>query len=199
MAQINLYPRTQSETKISIQPNQLDANIEDYMLANLKAKVEGKSIDTGIVLKVLRIIDYDYGILDKSNFMGITVYNVKYECFMCCPTVNLVIICKVKSIFKGFLISKNGPVVAAVQFNKINPQKFEINNSNIIRKKTKEPIKIDDYIKVSIDAVTINLGEKEIVTVCKLLDMANENEKKSFEEDQLLAIDGSIDDDKEFI
>ena len=199
MAQISLYYRTQLETKVSLLPEQIDGNMDDHMLTNLKAKIEGKCIDNGIVLKINRLIDYEYGMIDKANFMGTTVYKVNYECFICSPTKDLEIICVLENIVKGYLIAKNGPIIVAIQFNNIDTQKFEISGNTIIVSKTKTPIQKGDFLKVSIIRINNNLGEKNIVTMCKLLNLATKDEIKSFEEDQLLVTDGSVDDNKEFI
>lgn len=199
MAQISLYYRTQLETKVSLFPEQINGNMDDHILENLKAKIEGKSIDNGFVLKINRLISYEYGMIDKANFMGITVFPVNYECFICSPTKDLEIVCVLESIIKGFLFARNGPVIVAIQFNNIDTQKFEISEQNILYTKTKNPIKRGDYLKVSIININNNLGEKEITTICKLLNLANKDEIQSYEKDQLLIVNGSEDDNKEFI
>lgn len=199
MARLSLYYRTQLETKVSLLPEQINGNMDEHLYENLRSKIEGKTIDSGIVLKVIKLIDYNYGIIDKSSFMGTVVFNVTYECFICSPTKNLEIICLLENIVKGYLIARNGPVIAAIQFNNIDTQKFEISGNNIIISKTKLPIQKGDYLKVSIINLNSNLGEKNIVTMCKLLDIANRDEIKEFEEDQLLATGGNIGDDKDFI
>jgi DNA-directed RNA polymerase subunit E'/Rpb7 len=199
MAQISLYYRTQLETKVSLLPEEITADMDDHILKNLRAKIEGKSIDNGIVLKIYRLISYDYGIIDKSNFMGTTVYPVKYECFICSPTKKLEIVCVLENNIKGYLIARNGPVIIAIQFNNIDTQKFEISGGNIIYNKTKKPIEKGDYIKVSIIGINNNLGEKNIVTMCKLLNLASKEEIKAYQQDQLMVTNGSEDDNKEFI
>lgn len=199
MAQISLYYRTQLDTKVSLFPEQINSSMDDHILENLRAKIEGKSIDNGIVLRINQLISYDYGMIDKSNFMGTTVFSVKYECFICSPTKNLEIICVMENNIKGFLIAKNGPVVVAIQFNNIDTQKFEISGNNIIYRKTKKPIEKGAYLKVSIININNNLGETNIVTMCKLINLATSDEIESYEQDQLLVTNGSEDDNKEFI
>lgn len=200
MANINLYYRTQLDTKVSLLPEQIDENIDDHILQNLKAKIEGKTISSGVVLKINKLISFNYGIIDKANFMGTTVYKVKYECFLCSPTINLEIICVVDNDkIKGFLICSNGPVTIAIQFNNIDTEKFEIRDNIIISTKTKKPIKIGDHVKISIINVNISLGEQRIVAIGKLINMARMDEIKSFEEDQLMVTGGHADDNKVFI
>ena len=195
MAQISLYYRTQLETKVSLLPEQIDGNMDDHLLKNLKAKIEGKTNENGIVLKINKLIDYSSGMIDKANFMGITVFPVKYECFICSPTKDLEMICVLENIVKGFLIAKNGPVVVVIQYNNIDTKKFEISDKNILFSKTKTPVKKGDHLKAAIISINNNLGEKNIVTMCKLLNLATKEEIKLFEEDQMMATNGNIDDD----
>lgn len=201
MAQIGLYNQTQLETKVSLLPEQIDGNIDNHLLTNLKAKSEGKTGENGIVIKITKIINYDYGMITKTNFMASTVYNVKYECFLCSPVKDLEMICVVNNLIKGYIISKNGPIIAVIQFNNIDTQKFEISNDTIINIKTKREIKVDDYIKVSVINVTNNLGEAEMVAMCKLINFADKNEIEKFKNEQNLLKDDSITNilDDEFI
>lgn len=199
MAQISLYYRTQLDTKVSLFPEQIDGKIDDHILENLKSKIEGKTIDSGIVLKINRLISYELGMIDKANFMGITVFPVKYECFICSPVKDLEIICVLENIVKGYLIARNGPIIVAIQFNNIDTQKFEISGNTIINSKNKNPIEKGNYLKVSIISTNINLGEKNIVTMCKLINLASKDEIQTFEKDQLLITGDTGDDHKEFI
>lgn len=198
MAQINLYYKTQLETKVSLLPEQINGNIDDNILNNLRVKVEGKIDENGIVIKINRLIDYTYGMIDKTNFMGTTVYTVKYECLLCSPIKSLEIIGVVDNIVKGYIIGRNGPVIIVVEFNNINPQIFEISNNTIVDLQTKKPIEKGNYIKVSIININNNLGEKNIVVMCKLLSFASEDEITHFHEEQQL-ISGGHDTNQEFI
>lgn len=199
MAQISLYYQTQLETKVSLFPEQINANIDSHLLDNLKSKMEGKTDENGFIVKINKLIDYDYGMIDKTTFMATTIYRVKYECLLCSPVKDLEMICVVDNIIKGFLIAHNGPVIAAIQFNNVDTQKFEISGDNIIHIKTKKQIEKKDHLKVSIININNNLGEKEIVTLCKLMDLATERDIEQFNEEQALATNKIGNDDKEFI
>lgn len=200
MANMNLYYLTQLETKVSLLPEQINRNIDDHILQNLKAKIEGKTIGNGIVLKINKLIDYKYGMIDKTNFMGTTVFQVNYECFICSPTKNLELICVVDNDkIKGFVVCSNGPVVIAIHFNNIDPEKFEINENSLVPIKTKKPIKMGDHLKVSVINVKMNLGEPEIVVMAKLINLASKEEIKAFEKDQLIATNSQVNDDQIFI
>lgn len=199
MAQIRLYYQTQLETSVSLLPEQVDGNIDDYLLQNLKIKVEGKSTENGIEIRVNRLIDYNYGMVDKSNFMGTTVYQVKYECFLCSPIKDLELTCVLDNIVKGFLIGRNGPVIVAIQFNNIDTQRFEISGNTIVHKKNKKQIQKGDYVRVSVININNNLGEKNIVTMCKLIDFASDNDIKRYKEDQELIAEEGAGEQSEFI
>lgn len=196
MAQLNLYYQTQLVTKVSVLPEQLNGNLDNHILENLKMKIEGRVIDEGIVLHVNKLINYDYGMIDKSNFMGTTVYQVIYECFICSPIKDLEIICVIDNIVKGFLIGRNGPIRVAIQFNNIDNSKFEIND-NTIYSKAKRAVQKGDHLKVAIISIKHDLGEKHIMAMCKLLDFADKNEIRKFNDEQA-SVTGNTG-DKEFI
>jgi DNA-directed RNA polymerase subunit E'/Rpb7 len=199
MAQIKLYYKTQLDTKVSLLPNQINGNIDDHILDNLKAKMEGKSNEFGIIIKINHIIFYDYGIIPKSNFSTTVVYHVTFECLLCSPNKNLEVICVVDNIIKGFLICRNGPVRIAIQFNNIDFQKFEVKGDNIIYLKSKSEIVKGDYLKIVIINVNYNIGQNYIVTIGKLLDMASETEIATFEEEQKIANNVEIQSNKVYI
>lgn len=201
MSQNSLYYKTQLETKVSLLPEQITGDMDNHLLENLRTKVEKKVIENGIVLRVNRLIDYDYGIIDKTNFMGTTVFNVKYECFICSPIKGLELICKVTNIVKGFLMCVNGPIIIAIEFNNIDTQRFQIADNTIANIETSKNIDKGDHLLVSIISINHNMGEKKIHTICKLLDMASESDIKKYEHEQKMLIDESAskDDENEFI
>ena len=194
MAQISLYYQTQLETKISLLPEQINGDIDDHILENLKTKIDTKSIENGIVIRIIKLIDYDYGMIDKANFMGTTVYKVRYECLLCSPIKDLEMICVVDNIVKGFLVCRNGPIFAAVQFSNIDTHIFKIDNDKIYHIQTNKEIKKSDHLKVSIININNNLGERNIVAVCKLLNIGSKSDIKKFKEEQEL-IENVVDDD----
>lgn len=200
MAQVSLYYRTQLETKVSLLAEQVDANMDDHLLNNLRNKIEKKAIDSGIVLRITKIINYKHGIIDKINFMGTTVYSVLYECFICSPVKDLEIICVVRNIIKGYIIASNGPIMIAIQFNNIDNTIFEINNDDIqVKMDIKKKIQKDDYLKVSIININNNLGQENILVICKLINLATPDEIDMYKRDQKMVVDGTNDDDNEFI
>lgn len=197
MAQIGLYFQTTLDTKVSLLPEQINGDMDRYLLKNLKAKIEGKAIDSGIVIKINGLIGYNHGMIDKANFMGTTVYVVKYECFICSPTANLEIICVINNFVKGFMLGSNGPVTVVVPFNNIDLTKFENQGDQIINKKTKTPIEKDNYVKVSVVNINNNLGEKKMVVLCKLVGVADEDDIRRYSQEQESIRDN--DDNVEFI
>jgi len=186
MAQSELYFKTLQESKIALNPDQINGNIDSHLFNNLVTKIEGKTNENGIILKIIKIVEYNYGIINKLNFLATVDYNIKYEALLCAPVKDLEIICIIDNIVKGFLIGHNGPIIIAIQFNNMDIQKFEINGNNINYKKTNLPINKGDYIKVSIINVSSNLGEREIVAVCKLLNLASAEEIEKFNSEQSL-------------
>lgn len=200
MAQIGLYYQTLLETKVSLLPEQIKGNMEEYMLSNLRGKIEGKNIDSGTVLKINSIIDYGYGKIEAVNFMATVVYHVKFDCLICSPAKDLEIICVIHNIVKGYLFGINGPVVIGIQFNNIDTDKFKLGGDNtIILKEDGRTVKNGDHVKVSIISIKNHVGEHQIMTIAKLLDIATPDEIQHFKEEQQMAFKGSTGSEAEFI
>ncbi|AGC01981.1 putative DNA-directed RNA polymerase subunit [Acanthamoeba polyphaga moumouvirus] len=198
MAQISLYYQTQLENKVSLLPDQMDSEMDEHLLRNLESKVKGKVTKDGIVLKINRLISYEPGIIPKSNFASTAVYDVKFECLVCSPTINLTIICVVENIIKGYLIAKNGPVTVIIMYNNINNDKFTIVSGNVVYNNNKTAIQKGDYIKVSVVNINSSIDENKILTMCKLIDFATKEEISSFDNDQALIM-GDDNNTQEFI
>lgn len=206
LLQSNLYYRTQMTTKVSLLPDQMNADIDDNLLFNLKKKIINKVISVGIVLKVIKIIDYDYGVIDKSNFMSCFVYNIKFDCYLCSPVKDNEIVCVVENIVKKLIFAKNGPVIVTIPHNSIDSQKFFIKDANtVVHTKTNTPIKTGAFLKVLIASTRNNRGESQIIVIGKLLDMADKNDIASYNKDMEIVNDSDApfkinnDDDDEFI
>lgn len=199
MAQSGLYYHTQLNSKVSIAPNELDADLDDHILKNLRSKVENKCNEHGIIIRVTRVLSYEYGMIDKTNFTGATTYRVNYECLICSPRKDVEIIGIVDNIIEGYLVARNGPVVIVVSVNNVESQKFQIKDNLLIYNKTKKPVEKGDHIKVSVINTSNNLGEKRTTTICKLLDIASKDDTKNFEDEQNLINGDDAAENEEFI
>jgi DNA-directed RNA polymerase subunit E'/Rpb7 len=186
MSQVNLYYRTQLENKVSLLPEQIDGEIDNHILENLRVKVEKKITDIGYVVRITRLISYKHGMIDKTNFMGTTVFPVEYECFICSPVKDLEIICHVENIVDGYIVSRNGPITVVVDINNIDTQRFDVVEKKIVLLKTKKPIEKGNFIKVSIININSDVGENTMVSMAKLLNIATADEIKLYEKDQNL-------------
>lgn len=199
MASLHLYYLTQLKTTVSLLPEQINYSLESHLLTNLKSKLEGKTIDNGIVMRIYRLIEYNNGLIDKINFMGIVVFTVVYECLLCAPIKDLEIVCLVENDIKGYLIARNGPVVVAIRHNNVDLNRFEINNSTIVHKQTTITVSKGSYLKVTIISINKNAGEKTILTACRLNNIATEEEIASFNNDQALATNRNPSNEIQFI
>lgn len=185
MAQIGLYYHSTLEQKVSLLPHQLDGDMDDYLLQNLRVKVEGRNIDAGNVLKVQNIISYNLGVVGEINFMATVVYRVKYNCLLCSPVRNLEIVCVIENVnVKRLIVARNGPLNIIMHDNASDADKFKVENNQTIYKKTGTALRIGDFVRVVIISTNINRGEKNMLCMAKLLDIANEDQIKRFESEQ---------------
>ena len=183
MSTFNLYYKTQLTSKVSLLPNQMTANLDDFILENLSTKMLSKTSEHGIVLKINHIIDYGIGIIDKSNFTGSAEFNVKYECLLCHPENNLEIICTVDNLFMGFIIGSNGPITVNILTNMVDVNKFEVVGDSVKYLPTGKQLVTGDLIRVTIINIQSNMGEPTIHVIAKLNDIATDAEIKRYKSD----------------
>lgn len=184
MAQKSLYYKTQFETKVSLRPNQIDHMIDDHIFNNLKRKIDGKAVDNGIVIRTLRLLNYDYGVIDKSGSDGSTIYRVKYECLYCSPTRDMEIVGKIENIVKGYIFCKNGPIIIVVELTKNNESGiFKISDTEVKHVATGYVLGRGDYLKLSV-LNSADVESMQIAVMCKLVNIASKADIAKFNADE---------------
>jgi len=185
MSQKALYYKTQFETKISLLPDQIDDQIDEHILNNLKRKIDGKAVDNGIVIRILRLLAYDYGIIDKASSNGTTIYRVKYECLFCSPTKDTELVGRVENIVKGYAACRNGPIVAVLELTKNNESAvFKVTDNEIKHIASGKVVQKGDYLRLSVMSSADNVENMQIAVMCKLVNMATKTEIAKFIEDE---------------
>jgi DNA-directed RNA polymerase subunit E'/Rpb7 len=100
-----LYKNIILDEFIYLKAGDLNNKIDDIILLKLKKKVEGKCIKIGYVMPdSIKIIMRSLGIINNSNFDGITTYKVKYTADICNPVIGSIIECAVGNIDKSQII-----------------------------------------------------------------------------------------------
>lgn len=192
-----LYYRAHLAANVLLYPDQLNGDLNTYLLENLRETIEGKVIDKGYIVKVNSILWCGDGKIDMSNFNTNVIVPVKYDCYLCAPQEDMEIIMQVSNVsIKRLIIATNGPVEAAIQSRNINPAKFSVRNNVVIRNSDEKAIDVGDYIKVIIDNPSYIKGFKNIITTAKLVDLASDEEIANFNKESKLVFG---DDDDEMI
>lgn len=100
-----LYRNVLLEEYIYLKPSDLNNKIDDIILQKLKRKVEGKCIKVGYVVpNSIKILTRSLGIVNNTNFDGITMYKVKYSVDVCNPAIGQIVHCTVFNIDKSQII-----------------------------------------------------------------------------------------------
>src|SRR5215813_13808900 len=98
MASSDIYRIVILEDSVKLLPNQLTNNLDNEILKNLKYRIEGKVGKNGLVIRIISLKSYDYGIISTADFSGATIYRVKYECLLCTIVRDTDIICNCENI-----------------------------------------------------------------------------------------------------
>jgi len=176
---VSPYKNTMQYTTIQVLPPHMNSDILSNMELILKQKVENKCNKYGYIDKVHAIDKYNEGTLITENFLGAANYKIDYQCRMCLPIENTIIIAKVHNINSELVILSNGPIIIFIPKENIDTNIWNITN-NITHKKKDKILKIDDYIKVVIDKIKINQNDTQIKSIGILNDYAKTSETETY-------------------
>lgn len=186
----SIYYRAELETKVALLASQMCGDIDEHIFKNLKNKVEGRIIDAGMVIRINKILDYSHGVIGNINFMGSANHMVKYECYMCSPSIDSEFICKIVNFVNGYIICENGPITAVIPGNSIDKHKFAVDGSNITHIDSKKILANDDHLRVSVINIKQNSGNRKMVVMANLMDLATNNDIKMFNQDESIITGG---------
>ena len=174
MKPISPYKNVEQNTKISIEPYQMNSDIKNHMKINLKKKVEKKCNNNGYVDEVYRIINSSDGELSADNLSGNAIFNISYHCRLCLPIEDTIIIGKVILINNELIVTTNGPIMTFIHKDNIDNNIWDINDNYSYKLKPNIKLKIGDYVLVQIINKRINKNDIQIKTIGKMLDIADE-------------------------
>jgi len=171
------YVDTEQFAKISLQPYQMTNDININLKINLKKKVEKKCNQNGYISKIYKIVEKSHGIIDAENFNASATFQIKYNCKLCLPIENTIIIGKIRTINRVLMVIENGPILSIVLSNNINFENFKLNNqNNFENRKSKKELKVGDFVKIKILSKTFNYNDNQIKTMAFLEDIASSQE-----------------------
>jgi len=190
---ISPYKKIIQYSKIQLKPYQLTSDIEQNMELNLRNKVEKKCNRYGFIDKVYKIISYEDGEMKRENLSGFIDYKVSYECKLCIPIENTLIIANILSINQELIMASNGPIIIFIPKNNIDTNIWKY-DSNYINKKNDKSIEINNLVKILVMKTKINQNDTHIKVMGKLLDVPTREEieiyydenKKNVNEDNFI-------------
>ena len=172
---ISPYKIIKQSTKISLEPYQLNSDIINNLLSNLKKKVEKKCNKFGYVDEVYKISYYSEGIMEPENLSGNVHFEIDYDCKLCLPIENSIIIGYIKVVNSELVIAINGPIYIFIPRNNINTKYWNV-SENIYNIEKKKKLEIESYVYIKIIDKRINDQALQIKIIGELLDFASEED-----------------------
>tara|TARA_A100001011_G_C14018291_1_gene718331 strand:- start:65 stop:718 length:654 start_codon:yes stop_codon:yes gene_type:complete len=172
---VSPYRNITQSTIIKILPHHMNSDIRNNMKLNLKKKVEKRCNKNGFIDEVHEITEYNNGIIPSENLSGAAFYNVSYNCRICIPIENSIIIAETKIINSELVMAKNGPIYIFIPKENISSNIWNI-GQNFMNKNSKKKLKENNLVKIKILNKRINKNDFQIKCIGKLLDFASDEE-----------------------
>lgn len=204
MSNINSpYINTEYHTRVDLVPYQMNNDVYKNLKINLKKDIEKKCNKYGYVVKVFKITDYSHGIIEPENFLASAIYNVKFSCRMCIPSIKTKLICVISNTNKALIVAENGPIISVITTKNVNYTNFIVDNNGILNHKkkdgTSQQLKSKDIIKITVIATKFNKGDNNIKIFGFLEDIASKEEKEMYYSDLHYKENIETDDKDEYI
>lgn len=158
-----LYRNVLLEEYIYLKPADLNNKIDDIIIQKLKRKVEGKCIKVGYVVPdSIKILTRSLGIINNTNFDGITMYKVKYSVDVCNPAVGQIIQCTVFNIDKS-------QVICYVNDPETSPLEVFLFKHHHTGNTEFAGLKIGDMVIVRVGGSKWEYRDKQIITIAQFV------------------------------
>jgi len=158
-----LYRNVLLEEYIYLKPADLNNKIDDIIMQKLKRKVEGKCIKVGYVVPdSIKILTRSLGIVNNTNFDGITMYKVKYCVDVCNPAVGQIIHCSVFNIDKS-------QVICYIDNPETSPLEVFLFKHHHTGNTEFAGLKIGDMVSVRVGGSKWEYRDKQIITIAQFV------------------------------
>lgn len=158
----NVYMTNLLTRKIYLPFKYIGKNIIQNLERKLKFQLEGKcSIEGYIKPDSIKIISYSSGLMQEENI----VFEVAFECNVCCPVEGMLIKCNVKNITQAG--------IRAVLPGDISPVIIYVSKDHHLNNKNFSNLKEDEEIIIRVIGQRYELNDKNVSVIGELV-----NEKK---------------------
>jgi DNA-directed RNA polymerase subunit E'/Rpb7 len=180
---VSPYRIVKVTTILKLRPSHMNSDIYNNAKAILKQEVIGYCDEHGCVVEI-----YDQQILHAEfiaeDLSGDATVSVRYAAKSCFPQKGTNIIAEIYKINKAMILARNGPCVIVIQIHQFNKNSFNVNDDgDVIFRTTGKPLAAGDQVKVRVTNVKLKTGDRQIITLAELLDVASASERDLYHHD----------------
>lgn len=174
------YFNTTLELDVKLFAKQMDNNIYDNIKQNIEKIYLDKCYnDFGYIDKIYNINeDIKGGVINAEDFSAAAIFRVKFNCKICNPLKNTIIMGKIISINNRIIVANMGPIKFIIQENNFNVNNIQFKRTayyplvnNIIINK---PITTGTYVMIKVLGKKIIAGNTTIIVFGSLESVVDE-------------------------
>jgi DNA-directed RNA polymerase subunit E'/Rpb7 len=170
------------QTKVMLQPAQMNANVYANVKENLRKAILNKCNESGCVVDIHKVEMLD-GECRAENMDADSDVEVAYSCKLCNPQVDQYIVCELIKYNKPFLVANNGPITAIIRSDRIILKNFNIEGEDVIHVATGKKLEAGDLVKVRIFHVIFSTGGETIMATAELENVPSALEIEAYKRD----------------
>jgi DNA-directed RNA polymerase subunit E'/Rpb7 len=191
------YFITTLDADIRVHPSQMNNNIMDNIKSNLQRKYSGKCYNNyGYIDKIYDVYDdIKDGVIRGEDSTSSSVHRVKFNCRVCNPMKESVVVGQIVGVNNMIMIAVNGPIKFIINGTNINTDNVQFKKSAFYPVTSKgelinKPIVVGSHVNIKIMSKKIVNGKdkifvygrlESIITDDKLAKLSIENQYKKSE------------------
>lgn len=169
------YFTTLLEADVKVHPSQMDNNIMDNIKRNLETKYSGRCYGNyGYIDKIYDINDdIKGGIIRGEDNTSSSVHRVKFNCRICNPMRDTIIVGRIIGVNNMIMIAINGPIKFIIYGTNVNTDNVQFKKSAYYPVTSKgelinKPIIVGSHVNIKVMRKKIVNGKDKIIVFGRL-------------------------------
>lgn len=167
---------------VEIEAFKMNEAIVDNVMKKLRQMKEGRCNRYGYVVYVTRLVDLQSAEMRAEDLQVHPVFQVRYNCILCTPAKDMLIVAMVDRITDLIICCQNGPLRIIVQQDEVNNKVFDTVSGGdaILEKVTGNKIEQGVFVRVRILNFKFLVYDKNIKVLGRLEGLATEEDRHRY-------------------
>jgi DNA-directed RNA polymerase subunit E'/Rpb7 len=167
-------------SRIEVEPHKLNENIIENVYKKLRTVKEGRCNRYGYVAFVSSLVNVKSSEFRAEDLQAKPVFEVKYNCLLCIPQKDQMLIAQIQRISDSIICCNNGPIRAIIQQDDVNTNVFDVRGETVVDKISKQALEQGMFIRIRVITYKFLVFDSNIKVLARLEGIATDQERDKY-------------------